>query len=540
MKWRRISQIIQALCFSSYCASAWASQPKCATPLSGEISADQIRSLQEKNRNLNSEYVLGCLPKEIRRNFTVVYKSGSLNASCIDSRHPRIILFTEDASTAVAFPVGPNLPSRCQSIEIMRASKDGTFDFQEVPLTEKAKKTSLAHGGNQSCVACHGADLRPIMAQYPVWPGFLGSKDDGIPKDAKEAKILSDLKSYLKSRGLYHFLVWPHEKDPDGARSPYQSDYIKGSDHSLRPNLKLTDRLWYWNSIRIARLFRNSPQYDRLKNFLFAQLAQCSLSKDLMEKVKSSASDAHGFVQFEPGAKAFNHEKLYAAFGFKPMDFSMERKPDRFDYNFGQGIENSDVLGPTVLRALLSFEPMFKDLVKSFSKQTGDGDYAFANDKLSYRYDWTDPFVSREAVKSFCETIQNNISAQLSRSLDIKNQADCRDGGAKTMSGAEMRSITQIGDVIRASGLNVFRQHCGGCHLGTDPPGGAIPFDNLALFKKKLRDTNFYSKITTRLQSTGNDGMPPLEKDAQEKAKSAVLQVKKDLLQYLRDLNGQQ
>ena len=160
-----------------------ASLARAAQPFSEPLSLQALEEFAKRNKITSIDQIIPLLPEDMRSNFTLVYGSRSPEAVSISPAYPRVILFSKDGRSLLAFTTDPSKPfyNSLQMIEFdERASQ---FKFGELSFNQDKEKGNThirANAKPTSCASCHGAgaNAHPIWDSYALWPGVYGSFDD--------------------------------------------------------------------------------------------------------------------------------------------------------------------------------------------------------------------------------------------------------------------------------------------------------------------------------------------------------------------------
>lgn len=148
------------------------------------------------------------LSKNLKSNFTAVYHSNSVQAAT--ERDPRVIFWDESSDFAATFSGAGSGDDR-DAIEMFQFDpKTARFEFlrQTFPLQRNsAGQPDFSPKRETSCLACHGADPRPIWAEYPTWTGVFGSDNDLLHSPEKE--LFENFVAYAGTSPLYGSLFPP-------------------------------------------------------------------------------------------------------------------------------------------------------------------------------------------------------------------------------------------------------------------------------------------------------------------------------------------
>lgn len=253
---------------------------------------EDLKEIITKNDIKSIAALLPQLPKEYRSEFTLMMKSQSLQDASVN--FPRVIMAGPDGRLLLAFNGDP-AQKNYDSLEIIQY-RDGTasFDFFEIRFPEKDQngnplnnltKAEFSGRNPSKCLACHTSDPRPNWQHYPRWPGaFLGSDDrENLEPD------LPDYQTYL-SRLQNEFPQHPRYKHLEKVVEGYKYD---GFRHGER-NIRVTERIYRLNYLRVARILKNDPYYGSYK-FLMMGMLGCGRSdyQDFLPAGFTSFSEAH-------------------------------------------------------------------------------------------------------------------------------------------------------------------------------------------------------------------------------------------------------
>lgn len=243
-----------------------------------------------------AEELISILPKELRANFTFVYRSrsphGGMNhpsEGSVSADFPRLVLFSADARLVVAIDGNPDRPG-ADVVEVIHFDDErAAFELsrfvlpaavaRDPALARKAQANGAANP--PECLHCHGDDPRPITDSYPLWPGFYGSVRDTFVEGSTE---LAHYRDFLTRRreaptGIYRLLAWARGTSTPPYYDPAKFDRaeVEGSPDALRllPNTRLGMALTELNRRRLRRKLEASPTYGQYKYGLLAGLLGC-------------------------------------------------------------------------------------------------------------------------------------------------------------------------------------------------------------------------------------------------------------------------
>ena len=273
----------------------------CRVPLAIDQSGDvvaQIMTYFQTSGVRNMQGLMACLPEEFRKNFMLARNSQSpQGAPCSDAQNPRMVLFSSDGKTMIAFPGNPGA-SPCNNIEVVTQNRTtGSYEPAKItfpPPGAPSTQLPTAHRGDAAgCVACHGGNGEnwiPKWNAYPSWPGFYGQMDDGFGKGVDGVTLgnPTEEREYLQfsrasyaradgtgGRGLYRFLMRP--RTPDPTKQDYAPFNYDATTRAMpfRPNFAYTAAMLRANSDRIANRLASAPTTMDRKYSTLAILLGC-------------------------------------------------------------------------------------------------------------------------------------------------------------------------------------------------------------------------------------------------------------------------
>ncbi len=262
--------------------SAWASTARPAPFTEADLQV-LLRSNAATGKPVDSiDELLPLLPSELRSNFTLVYDSRSPFRSSISHRHPRVILFSDDARLVLTFTGDPDKPG-ADVLETL-AFDDATARFALraylLPAGERRGFRPPAEAMN--CAGCHGDDPRPIFNSYPVWPGFYGSVLDTFPPDRLGVAELESYKAFLRTTattGIYRHLLFPAGSSTSPYLDPHhlRNDTVELNEAAFPyvPNARLGMALTELNRKRIYRKLSQGPRFRVNERRILAELLGC-------------------------------------------------------------------------------------------------------------------------------------------------------------------------------------------------------------------------------------------------------------------------
>ncbi len=261
-------------CFFLFCGQIFASDK-----LKDFSTYEDLTSFIKGNNIKSIDELLDKMPPNYSRNFTAMFKSNSLQSA--SWKNPRIIMTGPTASLTVALSTDPRDP-HYNSLETMEFNeKENRFVLREIKFTSEGVAYSEANP--KRCLSCHGVDPAPIWEEYDFWPGAIRGEDDGRGTDEEEQKLKELLMIAAQKKGRFARIpdveksYQLHLFDPGG-------EGAKKLDRSYKfHNAQMTERLFYQNSKRIARIIRNGEEYDRYKFLVVGAFYSCERMIDLKD-----------------------------------------------------------------------------------------------------------------------------------------------------------------------------------------------------------------------------------------------------------------
>lgn len=241
-----------ALCFATlFSASAF------GEGLAEPVTLESVLQYVQQHPEVRTiDDFLSRLPVSYRSQFTLMHTSNSLQTATPEM--PRGILFGPDGKLLMAFASDPS-KDRFDSLELIGFHADGArFEFREIrfPEQDASKKAAEISEANPAlCLRCHRADPRPNWEHYHTWPGAFASEDDEFSTDSLVSQ--ARLEKFLDGAATA-----PRFRNLDGLKDSYHSE---GGRTRVEHNIHMTERVAVLNFLRIARLARQSPQWQQYK-----------------------------------------------------------------------------------------------------------------------------------------------------------------------------------------------------------------------------------------------------------------------------------
>ncbi|HEX4923636.1 MAG TPA: hypothetical protein VFV50_06105 [Bdellovibrionales bacterium] len=233
---------------------------------------DLAQKIKEKNGELTVNELLLSLPASLRRSFTLLKTSESLQEA--SWKYPRVLMFNDNLVLAFNTHASQKGYAALEIIDIDKNRR--VFNFQEVrEVTENGKpRLEFTEKTPSRCLSCHGTDPKPIWTSYLSWPKAYGSHDDFVAEDSVgETKVEFGrfpelLKTMDEPASRLKALIFP-----EGSKtSPYFDGGLGKRDYRFRPNMVFTKILANGNALRVNRILKSQADYQKLRAVLWLGL----------------------------------------------------------------------------------------------------------------------------------------------------------------------------------------------------------------------------------------------------------------------------
>lgn len=534
------------------------------------FSYSDLTKLASDPRIKNQQDFLNALPEGTLQTFTFAFKSESAQGPGVSEEFPGIIRMSEDGKLMIRYTCDPSKPTY-NRVEMMTWD-DNTDRFKMVSMDFGKRTGSGPHIEENPalCLKCHNpggenapVDPRPNWQQYDQWDGFYGSQDDtfnahtggeSIPghRAVTEEESAKQKADYLKFREkqkdnpCYSTLPWPKGEVENGDIYPYavqgrQLDYVR------RPNLKITDVQSHLSAQRLARKFKERPEFNLIKYALAMNTLGCSqyedgmITKVMPEVTPKGGSTYGGFPDPTQGPNEFTlHYNVGKAMGMRPQDWTMHFNQD--DKAFYNGSIPNDYNHSDVTRDLTIADLMQAEIAKStveeipatsdFMRTTrgvkntfgerfaciddlGGAAYVSPNDAPSKNFN-AETQVCQE-LASAQKNLEENILPPLIARRNLEEMRAQRENACRVRDNALDENVTDVMKVALAAsqegqapdperGKQLVTTICMQCHTRM---GGYSFFATEDAIKAKFaRTPNFLDRVKTRMGNDRNP-MPP-------------------------------
>ena len=320
MQFLRIFQIFIFICGILFSQSIFAAlttaksfDPAASLKLNAlnEKSFSGLKSLIKNEDIQTIEQLIPHLPYEMRRNYTLMYKSLSTQGSSFEN--PRAILFGQDAKLILTFNGSPEQRG-FDRVEVMDYDpEDSIYNFHEITF-RSSQKPIYSETNPKKCLECHSSHpkpnglRKPIWRRYEKWIGAYGSIADMVSANPTDERIKAKDKTTIKNeyRMFQDYLANANDHDrykylirPEGsATSPYQTNFR--GHYQFRPNLRLLELLMFRQAKTVSSRIAKNVAKTPAKILPLATLLYLD-DKELFDK---SCFDVGSFAE---GQKLFKH-----------------------------------------------------------------------------------------------------------------------------------------------------------------------------------------------------------------------------------------
>jgi hypothetical protein len=247
---------------------------------------EEVETFIQTKKITSVEAFLRALDQSQKSHYVLMYNSKSLQGSSF--QRPRVIMFSPTAEILFSFN-GDVSQKNGNTIEMILFDRNkSSFRAHEI---EFSGKNAVVKKDPQICMACHGTDLRPNWNHYNFWEGAYGSNDAMLTK--VELREMQKFQDTFKSHPRYQHL----------GDVPGRFD-VMGSPNNLRmKNLDiftLTKEIFNLNFLRMKRILKANPEYDRIKYPFLSLFGMCDpeVYEDLLPEGY--------FNKIHPGFKPMN------------------------------------------------------------------------------------------------------------------------------------------------------------------------------------------------------------------------------------------
>jgi hypothetical protein len=250
------------------------------------LSQDAVVALARDGQVRSVDELLPLLPEEYRRGRALIHASRSLQAA--SRENPRVVLFGRTGKLLIAFNGAPTQRGY-DDLEMLEIGDDGAFRLREIQFSRDGSsepKISAVNPGK--CVSCHGEPARPVLDNFPEWPGFFGLRHE-VRGGSLDDKALRALSARVRegSGGRYRHLPEIGVVARKGSLEPVAVEQLPagetyvmrapGAGEGLSDPDRLHAILIRQNYRRIFTELRAHPAYPKIRYALLAALERCSI-----------------------------------------------------------------------------------------------------------------------------------------------------------------------------------------------------------------------------------------------------------------------
>lgn len=458
------------------------------------------------------EVFLSCLPKEFRKNFTLIYNSRSLQADDVTSKRPRALMFSDDTCLTMTFTGDPEKP-HYNEIELIQCDKKNkSFELRKIEFG--SKQPHMSRKNPQECIRCHRSDPRPNWDSYPFWPGI-----NHTFSERAEAGNLASLADAVKLNPRYGYLV-----DPGSYNGP------EGYNN---PNVALSQRLSALNNRREIRLLSKSKNFEKVKYMVAAALLDCDDIEGFIPKTQRKLFTRSYQATLKETAE------IQRKFFIQKVSRLSDLYPDtQAVLEHRNGMDPDPQLRSDISPDFVNSQAKLRYALQN-SPDAGLADWSMTFDKGSFSFHdglfgvlglavtiadqeilRTDPdlkpyytikpdsqaqalgysgYIPYNVVRRACPALkQKSLAAFEGRHITLAapSNMDCPLCTAHEQNPSQIVSNSHINDLMtfahdaQDKTASVL-QSCVNCHTGTKPKGPYIPFDSQAELSKALKTGSY-------------------------------------------------
>lgn len=521
---------------------------------------------------------LRAIPPGTLQTFTFNFNSKSAQGPGVSPEMPGIVRMSQDGKLVLRYTCDPSKPTY-NKIEVLTYD-DSTEKYKMASIDLGKPRDHRVEENPKLCLSCHNpggekspvVDPRPNWQQYDQWTGFYGSEDDtfvygnsrtGTGNPVTREEIRQQQANYLnfrqnqKDNPCYSSLPWPENPDP---LYPY-SNNGRNSDYTRRPGLKFTEVQCHLAGRRLARKFREKPEYNQIKYALAMSSLGCREFKPSQITQVVPEARANNFQRpraqdiddaAAPGTHFSAHYEVGRAMGFRNMDWTMNfNQNESASYNCGLSGGNNlagmygditigDVMQGELMKDVSSGIPALKGKIsttrgesESFGRNFAcidDLGGAPASNELSQNQVCSELAAAQNRLER--DVILPSANRNLVREWQNRREADCNQNQVLDNQGqnlddlisitAELEGGTDTPNVDR--GREVARGACMECHNGDM---GMYEFlESEEITREFMNNGPFIDRIKARI-SDPQRPMPPSGRRLSDREKA-------DLEAYMR------
>ncbi|MCE3014113.1 MAG: hypothetical protein LW878_13715 [Proteobacteria bacterium] len=419
------------------------------------------------------EFIEG-FDQNTKSNFVLMHTSHSLHGATYQK--PRALVFSKTAQLVFSFN-GDNSQKNGDKIELILFDKTkATFSAHEIDFGSRKPKVIK---NPQSCIGCHGSDLRPNWNGYNFWSGAYGSNDGRL-----SSAELDEVKRFVQSakdHPRYRHL----QKLSDQAALINKSD-IGSRTKKAQTIINFTEHIVDMNLLRVKRILTSHPEY---KDFKAALLTLFACGEDFFRKTL-------------PEDKKMIFTKIDSLSRDTKMGYGEYR--DKYFENFMNLLGVDTQFLDTSFNIQYFRSSVHHQVISKYSKGGLDDQYLF---KLFSKND--------SAIYPFIINVEKG-----GMDVDCQSLADEGKKGLETLSFQSISSQSVNQDQL-TQGKKVFQNVCLECHKNDDFTG--YSFKPESLIERFKEDPSSYDHFVYRLnKDTPVENRMPLNREISPEDRAAV------------------
>ena len=432
---------------------------------------DQLRAAIQNSGATTISEIVPILRRNLGSNFTLIHHSESVQTATV--LKPRVVFWDEQAGFAVSFNSDDSTERENNSLEMWQFDfSRSRFNFlrQQFPLAKsELGQVQFKPRAEESCHECHGADPRPIWAEYPKWPGVIGADDDLVK--GKDRKIYDSFRQLAPTNSRY----LPLFAEPTTASPsyPFRDDDKKTKEiaisATLRPNLRLNLLIARLNARRTVRMMRENPDYRQNIPTLLYGFLGCDGNGIQRTPLELTELAGINILDLDPRLPYTSRRKAELAQGSSYFDGSASMNELLANQIFLDAVRLDPSYGefyaPRTLRQKYFRGPLANEL---------DLDIHDKFDQLGL---WIPtPFAAQDVKKKHREPIQYHLWENWKTSCAfLKGRTTAEKRAAiqpKALPFATSGiSISKVQRFLNPNAFHLYRAYCAECHAHDGRPG---------------------------------------------------------------------
>lgn len=504
-----------------------------------ELSRNGIEKIISNPKcNVGSiESLLGHLPDSLYSNYTLFYKSESLQGPHeVDYMNPRAIVYGKATPFSVpklvmTFNGSPKQPG-FSSLEFMEFREESggkkSFEFFEVTDSNSSRRLSISESNPAKCVRCHDSPAKPILRTYPFWPGSYGSMN--FPK--KETAAL-EIEKFLKFQ----------EEAKDHPRYRFLPPVTNPSYQDIKNQIDLFGSTLLNGLVKSnASIIVASPEYKKTKYSVLSALLQCPAWPATLPTAERLRLENNLDVIFDlkkriPDEKvkeifsAFYHLNDYREFpnNYSTRASSFAEALDKLNFQFGPYPEYVRLQADTFSRQGLHEESSIPAGLRLLMEGRGirigklflpldQGSYHVHEGMNDFKKAWIDALLEQdEDLAKFSSRVNQaltnfNYAGTAQKTYVVYDSNLCSDLQALSLEAMPGLKIPMFEGprLARNSGYpEVFKKSCASCHSDGALDVPQIPFHDQKFMREWILNKENKKMLINRLNGNNGRAMPP-------------------------------